>query len=349
MIITFNHKICDTINEETGEVYLPKNGSYTKPTSLNDIPSVERPVRNFVQMMNNGVRTGVEGLDYSFWNGCTYEDIDYKKFMAAFSNSIQADVVYSDICDFLSLNFPNIFYYSEMSGSEKGFHFIFYFAVKKTEHIWKMCKSISTFCIKYAFYACGYRNEIDYKGVWDDCANTIYQPCFITKKKGVIYGKCNGDTVSIVNEHKYDIEKTYNRMFNNFIPRESEYKREDWEIVWKREKEVEGYVGYYEHSQRRALFYSLSGLCGDNQELLDSEWNYVANHLEQANGHDTNYYEHVPYRLDWNRTRTGEEYVDKELLKDFGYEIEFKYIGEDNNERKKAKKVNGIRKEKVYL
>lgn len=344
--IKFNHKICDTIDEETGETYLPKNGSYTKPTSLNDIPLVERPVRNFVQMMDNGVRTGVEGLNYLFWNGCTYEDIDYKKFLYSFPNAISADVVYHDICEFLCDYFSNIFYYSEMSGSERGFHFIFYFSVKKTEKNWKMCKAISTYVIKYAFYACGYSQEIDYKGVWDDCANTIYQPCFITKKKGVIYDKCNGDVMPIVNEHRYDIERVFNRMFNNFIPRESNYKREDWEITWKREKDVEGYVGYYEHSQRRAIFYSLSGLCGDNQELLDSEWNYVANHLEQANGHDTNYYEHIPYRGDWNRKRTGKEYVNRELLKDFGYKIEFKYIGENKYENKKT---NSIRKEKVYI
>lgn len=350
-MIKFNYKLCDTINEETGETYLPKNGSYTKPTSLQDMPLVERPVRNFVQMMDNGVRTGVEGLNYSFWNGCTYEDIDYKKYMAVFKNSIPADIVYSDICEFLSFYFPNIFYYSEMSGSEKGFHFIFFFNVKKSENVWKMCKAISTWVIKYAFYACGYENEINYKGVWDDCANTIYQPCFITKKKSVIYDKCNGDTVSIVNEHRYDIEKIYNRMFNNYhyIPHETNFNRDDWEITWKHDKEITGYIGYYEHSQRRKLFYSLSGLCGDNQELLDSEWKYIAEHLEPGNGHDTNYYENVPYRLDWNRTRNGKEYVDKELLKDFGYEINFKYIGENKNENKEIKKVNGIRKEKVYL
>ena len=347
--IKFNHKLCDEIEPETGEVWLPKNGYYTKPITLEEMLIVERPTRNFVQMMNNGRRTGVDGLDYSFWNGCTYEDIDYKKFLVAFPSAIPADIVYKDICEFLSYTFPNIFYYSEMSGSEKGFHFIFYFSVKKTEKVWKMCKSISTYVIKYAFYACGYSQEIDYKGVWDDCANTIYQPCFITKKKGVIYDKCTGDVMPIVNEHRYDIEKTFNRMFNNYTPRESEYKREDWEISWKREKEVEDYVGYYEHSQRWRLFSSLSGLCGNNQELLEEEWNYIANHIEPANGHDTNYYEKVPYRLDWNKKRTGEEYVDKELLKDFGYEINFKYIGEDNNETKKAKKTNIIRKEKVYL
>ena len=347
--IKFNHKLCDEIDTKTGETKLPCNGYYTKPILLEEMPVVERPNRNFVQMMNNGFRTGIDGLDYSFWNGCTYEDIDYKKFLAAFPTAIPANIVYKDICDFLSYNFPNIFYYSEMSGSKKGFHFIFYFSVKKTEQVWKMCKSISTYVIKYAFYACGYSQEIDYKGVWDDCANTIYQPCFITKINGTLYEKCNGNVVDIVNEHRYDIEKVYNRMFSKYIPRESEYKREDWEISWKREKEIEGYVNYYEHYQRRAIFYSLSGLCGDNQELLESEWNYVANHLEPGNGHDTDYYERVPFRLDWNKKRTGEEYVDKELLKDFGYEIEFKYIGEKNNETKKGKKVNGVRKEKVYV
>lgn len=347
--IKFNHKLCDTINEETGEVNLPRNGSYTRAILIEEMPLVERPVKNFVQMMNNGARTGVDGLNYSFWNGCTYEDIDYKKFLTAFPNAIPADTVYSDICEFISHNFPNIFYYSEMSGSEKGFHFIFFFNVNKTENVYKMCKSISTYVIKYAFYACGYSQEIDYKGVWDDCANTVYQACFITKKNGKLYEKCNGYVIEIVNRYRYDIEKVYNRMFNNYTPRESEYKRDDWEISWKREKEVEGYVGYYEHSQRWRIFRSLSGLCGDNQDLLDEEWNYIANHIEPGNGHDTNYYEHVPYRLDWNRKRTGQEYVDKELLKDFGYEIEFKYIGENKNETKKSKKTNCIRKEKVYL
>lgn len=347
--IEFNHKYCTQIDEETGEIKLPRNGSNTKPISINDMQIPEEPCLNFVQMMNNGFRQGVENLKYSYWTGCIFEDIDYKKFMAVYKNAISPEIVYNDICDWLKQYTSELLYYSEFSRSGKGFHFIFYFNTQKTENIWKMCKSISTWLIKYAFYSCGYQQEIDYKGVWDDCANTIYQACFITKNKGIIYDSCTGDCNRIVNENRYSIEKVYNRMWlNKKEPKESEYNRDDWNIEWSRNN-VDGYVGYYEHSFRWRLFSSLSGLCGDNQEKLDEEWLYVASHIEPFNKHSTEDYERFPYKLDWNKKRTGKEYVDKKLLENFGYIINFKFIGENKNEDKKTKKINSIRKEKVYL
>lgn len=323
--ITFNHKYCNKLDDD-GEVIYPCNGSYIYPRTIQEMPQPEAPYLNFCQMMNNGYRQGVDNLDYNFWNGCIYEDIDYKKYMTENPYAIDPETVYSHVCDFLMKNFSEILYYSELSRSRKGFHFIFFFKVPKTESNWKVCKSISTFSIRYAFIACGYKTEIEWPGVWDDCANTIYQACFIAKNNPRFYEGCTGDCRRIIKEYNSDIEDIYNSLWSNKTKHNNEpkkeYNRDAWIITYTRD-DIINKVGYLNHHQRFYLFSSLSGLCGQDQEALDREWKYCADHIQEDNGHTISFYEKAPYRNDWNDKRTGKEHIDTTLLKKFGYNISF--------------------------
>ena len=67
--------------------------------------------------------------------------------------------------------------------------------------------------------------------------------------------------------------------------------------------------------------------------------------IPNAHGHDTYYYKTVPYKLDWYRNLNGKEYIDVELLKQFGYNVKFIKKEEDEKNKKIIKK----RIERIYL
>lgn len=82
-------------------------------------------------------------------------------------------------------------------------------------------------------------------------------------------------------------------------------------------------VGYISHTDRWQLFCSLSRLFSGDK--LREEWEKCAELIPEENGHSKNYYKNVPYKLDWNRKLTGEEYCNIELLKQFGYVVSSSY------------------------
>lgn len=348
--IKFNYRYCDLKNED-GDILLPKNGSKVYVKTIVDMEQYNADALNFVQMMDNGIRTGKEDLDYKCWNGCIYEDIDYKKFIAAHESYIPPNIVYDDICKSLSYTFPELFYYGELSRSGTSFHFIFFFKANKNELAWKTCKAITSYMVKWAFDACGYEDEIRYEGVYDDCTNTIYQPCFITKKNEFFNDKCSGDGRRIAEENRYTIEYEYNRLWLNAY-RKKESKNtssEEWEIHWTR-NDIQDDVGYLNHHARWRLFTSLSGLCKDDDDTLKDEWEYCAMHISEGNRHTKAQYMNFPYKLDWARNRTGNEFIDIELLKKFGYDIEFKPVKNIYNKKdEKTEEAYGQRKKRVYL
>ena len=339
-----------SIDTETLQPIYPKGGSWMSVVSLDKIDTPENGKMNFIQMCNSGSRMTKENKDESCWDGCTFEDIDYKKYLATHNDAVMPEFVLSDIVVWLKKNCEEIFHYFEMSRSGKGFHFIFYFNVQKNLHVRNMCKAISIWAIKKAFYSCGYRDVIEYDGVWDTCTNSLYQACFITKNQSCIMENCTGDVTRIVNQNKYSIEKEYNSIFlpsNSHKLSSNVHERTDWGIEWTRSDDTTTIDKYIPHQTRWRVFTSLSGLCGSDDELLAKEWEYCANRMVEDNGHTTQYYIDAPWTLDWNESRTGEEYIDKELLEKFGYKIKFNL--KDNEERRKIEKTKPIRKERTYL
>ena len=85
----------------------------------------------------------------------------------------------------------------------------------------------------------------------------------------------------------------------------------------------------------------------DDEDLLRNEWEKCARMLPEGNKHTTNYYINFPWKGDWARNRTGNEYVDTELLKKFGYDVKFIKLNKDENNA--IKKVNKTTKTRIYL
>lgn len=338
------------LDPNTKQPIAPKGGSWMSVTSLDRIEPPTEGMLNFVQLCDCGFRMTKETKDESMWNCCTFEDIDYKAYMKNNDDAPDPEIVMGDIVQWLMTNCREITYYYEMSRSGKGFHFVFYFCVKRNMHIRNMCKAISVWAIKKAFYSCGYKDIIEHEKVWDKCTNSLYQACFITKNMSVLHEDCTGDVTELVKRHKYSIENEYNALFmkhNNTTKSSDAHDRDDWEISWSRGDDTDTIDTYLQHQERWRLFNSLSGLCGSDDKKLKEEWEYCASRMIEMNGHDVNYYKEVPYTGDWNELRTGEEYIDCDLLNKFGYEIYFK--NKDNDKKDQTKKTKSIRKERVYI
>lgn len=94
-----------------------------------------------------------------------------------------------------------------------------------------------------------------------------------------------------------------------------------YDTTWT--KEDPGEVSYIEHQMRWRLFNSLSRICKDEKEFKE-EWEWCCDHLEEANGHTTQWYKDLFDKSDWKSLLTGNEYIDRELLEKFGYTIKFK-------------------------
>lgn len=243
---------------------------------------------------------------YNFWNNCVWVDIDYKDVPNATKKSWE-DIIFF-VLDNIKNNYEDNLYYYETSRSGKGGHFIFYYDVEKTEENFKKYSKISRQIVYNAFVNEGFKDVIDYPGVYDTCSCSICQCVYITKLDMLFNDKCTGETKGIypkvIEKEKkfYDLENKKNLKFKV--------------LKWTQPQTFP----YIEHTSRWRLFNSLSRCF--NGEELKNEWRRIAQYIPETNGHTSRYYAEVPYILDWNEKLTGEEYCDIDLMKKFGYEVQ---------------------------
>lgn len=327
------------------EKFTPKGGSKMMLMLLDDIK--QKPDhRMIIQMSDCGFRNTKDNWQDIYWNQCTFEDIDYKRFYTDPNKHVHPTKIYNDVCDWLLNNCKSILYFSEMSRSECGFHFVFYFDVVRTLNNFKMCKAISSFFIKQAFVQCGYKDIIDADGVYDDCSNSVHQLCYITKKSLLLNEHCNGECKQIIEDNYYNIKCEYEKQKKNHT-KNILINNDDWDIQCNK-FEIVDTVEYIEHNKRFVLFNSLNGVF-KNPDIVNEEWNNCCNKIPERNGHTIYFYKREPYVNDWAKKVTGNEYIDVELLKLFGYDVKFinKNIIDDGN--KINKKIKCFSKERIYL
>lgn len=328
---------------------LPRNGTQVMLMYLEDIKEREGSMM-FLQMCDAGYRMGHENEDYKHWNQCIFEDIDYKDYIELHKDSyIEPLAIYERLWNWLYNNYKDIIYYGELSKSKKGFHFIFFFNVQRTKNNRLMCKSLTNFIIHKAFEECGYKDIIEANGVYDNCTNSFYQPCFLTKNNYKMNNECTGKgSDKIILENYYSIKNIYEKLDKKkYVKKESNNQNKDkWLIEYEESEDIIYKGKYLNHHERWNLFDYLSGLCGNDEDKLYEEWVNCARQLPEGNGHDTNFYINEPYKNHWDKKRDSNNYIDAELLKQFGYNI--KFINK-NYEDKTNKKTNKIRKERIYL
>ncbi len=337
---------CTHIELNNPYSYTPCGGQAMPVLSLDEIKTVTTTTKNACQCFDCGFRVDNARLKFEYWNGCVFEDIDYKKWITHWENKdkskiIEPNKILFDVTVYLKQKYMNNFMFSEMSRSGKGFHFMYYFDCPKTEYNWYLYKATAVAMTKDAFKQCGYNDILNFDEVYDDCSFSPVQMIFITKNKILLNSMCDGQLMYYPNLNIERIQhKPKDINDKPIITYTNRSSNDDWNI------EIEKFdvdnVKYISHTVRWQLFCSLSRIYKDNE--LRQEWERCALMIPPANGHTTEYYMRVPYTLDWNRNLTGNEYCDKELLKQFGYNV--KFIKKDKNESKKTYKK---RIERVYL
>ena len=335
-------------NEENA----PKNGTSMMLMYIDDMFRKDDMLL-FVQMCDAGFRMGRENEDYYKWNQCVYEDIDYKFYIHDHKDYIEPVKLYKEVCDYLYNNYKNLFYYGELSRHGNSFHFIFYFKVVRNKNNRMMCKAAADFLIRKAFNDLGYTDIINYPKVFDDCSDSFYQACFMTLNNYMLNKECDGSGAEkLMTDNYYSIKDIYDRLFNKQVKKERKQSagiyngKEDWEILFQGNNI--SYKGpYMNHHERWYLFKSLAGLF--DKEKLKEEWENCAEQLPEGNNHTKMFYMNEPTKNNWYRLVDGNEYIDSDLLKQFGYDV--KFINKSNKvyEDKAKKGTTAIKKEKVYI
>ena len=272
----------------------------------------EKGYKNRIQMATSKQRV-IKETSYDLWNGCIFIDIDYKNWIKTFPNNYIPPIeILNNVWNYLKANYCANTYYAELSRSNLGFHFIFYYDCEHTKENFDYYTAYTKEIIANSFEECGYCKVIHFKGVFDDCSKSFCQCCYLTRNEERFNVFCTGELV------KYeDVVVKKNQMKSN-TTNKSENK---WVYEIKSRNDDIEQVEYIEHYTRWRLFNSLAMICKD-EEMLKREWERCAKMIPEQNGHDTRYYIDVPYRIcDWFDKLSGNEYVDTELLKRFGYEL----------------------------
>lgn len=291
--------------------------------NVTDIYNFKKPSDKdyIIKLLNTtiGYREHIDHINYDYWNGCVMIDVDYKKYPdATREKSIE---IMKNVYLYLQHNFPNTFYYGEISSNEKGgFHFIFYLDTdyptkERRDYLYKR----STMVIWKAFCDCGYKDIIEHEGVLDNCMNNYTQYTKMTMFGNVnklCTGSFSGDTGLITEDEKNEFEKLNN--VKNYININKNSVKTSIKALLLNKQNIDK-IDYIEHATRRQLFRSLSRIYSG--EELRNEWIKCAKLIPEENGHTTEYYINAPYINDWNDKLNGDEYCDKDLLKKFGYNI----------------------------
>lgn len=272
----------------------------------------QNPILQVMDTDNQWAMKEFYGVDR--WNGCIFVDID--KLDSVLTRE-KMDILYNILKESFEIELWKNFYYSERSASG-NYHFLFYYDVEPSEENHLMCaKYTKSEIFRIAKRIEGLTELLSKDGVFDSIYKRPYQKCFLTSIDAFVNPSCNGE----VDRNKllrFKPKPDILKMIGVVLP-SKEYDVSSCKV---------GDIPYISHTDRWKLFCSLSRLySGDD---LRNEWIRCARMIPEGNGHNTRYYENVPYQLDWNKkvVENGSEIqkfkVDKELLRLFGYEVKEK-------------------------
>lgn len=99
------------------------------PTSKEHLP--------WIQLFDSGARMSIDSLDWRFWNGCVFVDIDSKNY----ANKDNLDKIYDNIDNLIDVSVYNLssknetknnFYFAQKTVN-KGIHYMFFYDVQENE------------------------------------------------------------------------------------------------------------------------------------------------------------------------------------------------------------------------
>lgn len=341
-----------------------KGGKENPMLMLGTMKNIGRPTRtphvNAVMFFECGYRVVGEILNehWQYWNGCTYEDIDYKNWLETHTDEPTAHPLqlFYQVFNYLCENYPKVFYYGEISRSGKGMHYVFYWdwidkylkdnkidrsnltendiqqiRIEHSEEYFHICKRTGEAMIKKAFDDLKYGDIIRFKRdkrgghVWDDCSTSVMQLMHQTYKCGTFNFQHTGEIekykdLNILPWDKDEKQKREQAYKEKCEKNMQAFKDYDIDIVYTDVKET----FYIDHYNRWHLYDSLRTLYGEGDEF-DKQWERCAGLMQEQNGHTEKYYIDLPEKSDWSKKyeETEDHYVDVELLKRFGINVLF--------------------------
>lgn len=249
----------------------------------------------------------------AFWNNCVAIDIDYKKCYDIYK--IDPNVIYNDIVSYLKTNYSNIFLYSEMSRSGKGYHFIFNINSPRTLDGIKFAVIMSEVIITDAFINNKYGDIIYYPEVLDDCTRSIIQGIFFTGNNYVINNECNGDYKEYYENLKtVIINKLSNIKYNNLKDLLQSKNTPELEFInnlsYDDLYENINNTVIYKHINRKYRWECFTELYSllikaniFTEENLRNLWELLMSKMPIGK-HDTKHYYNEPYKQDWNEKKS---------------------------------------------
>lgn len=286
--------------------------------------STEKSELPWLQLFEEDIRIGVDNVDWSKWNGVTWADIDSKLYYNNVKQFIPKQL-YGALYGHLREKYSNNFLGMQFSNSAKGYHIFFYFDVEKTYENFQKCSMWTKQAVYDTFCAVGASDIITYKKgkskVLDTCSSSPVQGIYLTAFKltfGYINNENFGSFDSLAGISLSQAAELTN--INNtplFVNDKPTFEVKDIREVDKSE------VKYYSHPYRRSIYEALMTVYRD-KETVNTYWNDIANMIPSENNHDTNFYINEPSKNKWFERYNPDKFHSIRILKDFGWNIEFK-------------------------
>ena len=131
------------IKFNAGHTHFLKSGSSMFIDTLDNILSkvpedAPKDKLPWLQIFNTGFRVSGSNVDWKYWNGCVFVDIDSKNYY----NNIRhfnVDLLEKGLHNYLQYNYTDNFYCIQKSYSGTSYHILFYFNVAKNQENFKKC------------------------------------------------------------------------------------------------------------------------------------------------------------------------------------------------------------------
>lgn len=322
--------------------YDNKRNSRLEVISYRELEPPKQGERIFAQMFETNYRVKNDSLlnCEDKWNNCTFEDIDYKKYLAKHSDAINAKLLYRLVTKHLIDHYSDNFIDAEISRSGTSFHFFFIWDCERTFRNYEYYHLVSSNIIRKTFEDLGYKDIIEYPGVHDNCPNSQVQFVYLTKNDWIHNYKANGRE----NDYGFDIELKEERearerekekeedanrsMIDKLfgIGKKTTNSKYDFKIEDIKYKEPE----YLEHKgpkSRWMLYDSLFVLYKGDKLKITKMWNNCCRKMPAGpNKHDYYFYMNEPIRNKWYdiAVKENKTYCDTELLSRFGITVSMK-------------------------
>lgn len=279
--------------------------SVTK-TSKEDLP--------WLQVFNCGYRVSHNNIDWKYWNGCVFVDIDSKHYYND-CKKFDADKLEEYLYEHLQMCDTQNFFAIQRSNSGTSYHVIFYFNVEKNELNFKKCTSYARDICETTFIELGLSEIWNWKGVNDKCSISPYQGMYLTSQEIKFNDDVNGYWV-LIDDYEYNepkvvtVDKVKDNVvdFLNYSINVSDVKPE-----------------YYEHISRLKIYTALVA-CHGTKEATDKAWQEnIVPYLKDGNGHNKTFYLNEPDKNGWfDKYKT--EFVNESWLEKFGYSFKKRFV-----------------------